>query len=357
MYVLAPFFGYGRLMPAMVMSGLRVEIGFAQPDVAFLGGLDESLVSNPGGVAPTSTSRLLPVTGYTVENAYFSLCSVQLSDSIQRALNEQSATNGLEIVYTDYEKTESSYQGATTNCNIEVRKSCSRALKAFARVRCTIVETPSGKKDSFRSEKGFPWQEYQWQLGSLYFPQQPVKADDVKSLYGCAAEAYTHLLESVDKYTGDARQPALTYDGMGRASSGSFLDSIIMDTPYGVANQVAVHHDAHMYRPKGPQRCELGYESPLRSLYSWSCGESGSFIEDQHTIGVNLERSSLFNLAGVPVNNSRVLALRANLSPRSQEPNSTTMNTNIDVQRRVFTIYLKYVRLARVFLNNVEVEQ
>jgi hypothetical protein len=358
MYVLAPFFGYGRLMPAMVMSGLRVEIGFAQPDVAFLGGLDESIISNPDSLAPASVNRVLAVTGYTVENAYFSLCSVQLSDSIQRALNEQSATNGLEIVYTDYEKTESSYQGAATNCNIEVRKSCSRALKAFARVRCHVDETPSGKKDSFRSEKGFPWLEYQWQLGSLYFPQQPVKADDVNSLYGCAPEAYTHLIESVDKYTGDARQPALTYDGVGRASSGSFLDSIIMDTPGGIVHQVAVHHDAHVLRPKGPQRCEANYSSPLRAIYSWSCGENGSFIEDQHVIGVNLERSSLFNLAGVPVNNSRVLAFRANLASRTQEPNAANAGINaVTVNRRIFTIYLKYVRLARVFLNNVEVEQ
>jgi hypothetical protein len=52
------------------------------------------------------------------------------------------------------------------------------------------------------------------------------------------------------------------------------------------------------------------------------------------------------------------LAFRANLASRTQEPNAANAGINaVTVNRRIFTIYLKYVRLARVFLNNVEVEQ
>ena len=74
----------------------------------------------------------------------------------------------------------------------------------------------------------------------------------------------------------------------------------------------------------------------------------------------------MFNLAGVPVNNSRVLALRANLSPYSFEPTMENTNTNVamsngsvqqTVKQRNFTVYLKYVKLARIFLNNIEIEQ
>ena len=35
MYMLSPLFGYGRLLPAMLMSGLRIEILWAQKDQAF----------------------------------------------------------------------------------------------------------------------------------------------------------------------------------------------------------------------------------------------------------------------------------------------------------------------------------
>ena len=99
-------------------------------------------------------------------------------------------------------------------------------------------------------------------------------------------------------------------------------------------------------------------------------------MNDSHTIGVNLERTTLFNLAGVPVNNSRVLALRGLLHPASHEPtgyrgpdgSGATTNWYVgfnkndgyvsdSVQSRSFTIYLKYVKLCRIFLNNVEVEQ
>jgi hypothetical protein len=62
---------------------------------------------------------------------------------------------------------------------------------------------------------------------------------------------------------------------------------------------------------------------------------------------VLLERSDLFNLSGVPINNSRVLSARV-------EYDQSIVGTP---RGRDVTVFLKYVRLARVFLNNVEVEQ
>jgi hypothetical protein len=76
-------------------------------------------------------------------------------------------------------------------------------------------------------------------------------------------------------------------------------------------------------------------------------GKPGSFSGGGHTLAVSLERSSLFNLSGIPINNSRVLALRGQFSSDSSEI-STSSRVNI---------YLKFVKLARIFLNNVEVEQ
>ena len=97
-------------------------------------------------------------------------------------------------------------------------------------------------------------------------------------------------------------------------------------------------------------------------------GKNGTYIYDQHMLAVNLERSSLFNLAGVPVNNSRVLALHCKMLAKSKQEvtlNNVNQAGNYDLptlhtstnSKRYLTVYLKYVKLARVFLNNVEVEQ
>jgi hypothetical protein len=62
-------------------------------------------------------------------------------------------------------------------------------------------------------------------------------------------------------------------------------------------------------------------------------------------IWTDLERSSVQNLTGIPINNSRVVELM--LSTRNG-----MLNTDLELQTFLF-----YVRLVRVFLNNVEVEE
>jgi hypothetical protein len=311
MYLLSPLFAYGRLMPAMLMSGLRIEILWADANVA--------LKSDGAAIA-----------SYKISKPQFVLSSIQLSDSIQRSLNELSATNGLEIVYTDYERTPFTQNNNLSNAHIEIRKSCSRALKAFARIRqrnfaprVDAIEAADGvvpvaasggvgpehAYDSLKSEQMFPVYEYQWQLGSLYFPQQPVRSNN--NAAGCkqvALSAYSHLLEACDKYH-DGSRPMYT----------SFYGTFATPDEYKV-----------------------------RTTASQEIEEPGSYTYDAHTIAVTLERSTMFNLAGVPVNNSRVLALHAKLletSPTAYQP------------IRQIDVFLKYVKLARVFLNNVEVEQ
>jgi hypothetical protein len=360
MYLLAPLFGYGRLMPAMLMSGLRIEIEWNTSQKAFVGIEVGGIAVKPFVPGTISASPIerpglerdprREVTGYEITDAYFSLCSVQLSDSIQRALNEQSATNGLEIVYCDYEKTET--QGASgTNLtdlfHVEVRKSCSRALKAFARVKfLSAIQNEEGKRDVYRAESGFPVLEYQWQLGSLYFPQQPVKATG-NNANTAASETYAHLLEAVDKFHGNAVSPALTFRGDLPNSAAVIRSSMnsgkSQSIPASLVTNVEDSQGLPFYQPGVDF---FNYRNPY--------GHVGSFINDQHAIGVTLERSTMFNLAGVPVNNSRVLALRTRLSAETNEFRAPSGGAG---DKRSLDIYLKYVKLARVFLNNVEVEQ
>lgn len=348
MYILSPLFGYGRLMPSMLMSGMRIEITWASPEIAFQCVKNTALTTSTETTVYTSVER---VVDYAIHNPQFVLSSVQLSDSIQRSLNELSATNGLEIVYCDYSSTKTNSTSALLEINTEVRKSCSRALKAFARVRnvsynaipfnAGLFTDPSNgvddtgigvrsMNDSFRGEASFPFKEYQWQLGSLYFPQQPVTggSDDVTAPPKCAVSAYAHLLEAVDKYHDNAP---------------------IFNTFKEIPNGGYKFGESYYSRA-----AKLGYTTDDAVKKSLDYGYTGQ----SSTVAVTLERSTMFNLAGVPVNNSRVLALRGKLSTVSKEKKLNDPDgASATKQLRTLDIFLKYVKLARVFLNNVEVEQ
>lgn len=231
-----------------------------------------------------------------VSNIHFNLKSVQLTDATQRSLNEHSAVHGLEIVYPDYDLT--SQNALNSVEHQEIRKACSRALRAFTIVRDEgVLQSTLTNRDKNNCDY---WSvgKYQWRLGALYFPHQPVQhsgsTDAEKRL--TSKEAYYHAL-----------------DCFGRAS------------PNGVYADITY---ADYVRRKG-------------------------------ILAVSLERSTLFNLSGVPINNSRILALAVEFFDNEKKVYSTTGgdgSVTIPKKRQLDT-YIKYVKLARVFLNNVEVEQ
>lgn len=298
LYLLCDLLGYGRLIPAPVMAGMRFEFEFEDPKTAFLEvtGANSFVIQNmttgvPGdlevddkvwvyrAVAAAATPA---ASGYSISQIYFNMKSVQLTDAAQRALNELSAVNGLELVYSDWETTE--YNSSNSTQNIEVRKAASRALKALVRQRPTANITNS-LTDSFRAAE-FDTVEYQWQLGSLYFPQQPVKH---ASAINNSVESYAQTLDCFDKLQPSSRPPL----------------TILKND----ARDFREHHQ--------------------------------TFQDGACTIGVTLERSSLFNNSGIPINNARILAF-------NQTRTAATAVTS--------TVFLKYVKMARVFLNNIEVE-
>lgn len=277
------------------------------------------------------------VTQYTILAPEFALCSVQLSDSIQRTLNEVSATEGLEIVYTDMDLTTSpvgaDIQGASMYT--EVRKSASRALGAYARIVPVIKQTAIDQcsdsnasaiifaEDTKGGAKG--WMDYQFQLGSLYFPQQKVTG---KSAADFDPVAYAYTLEASKMLSG-LQTCMLTLRGQICQSSG--YTTVTQET--------------------SSVSCALNpYSAPPDILSQdrfYELGKPGSFCGGGHVLAVSLERSSLFQLSGIPINNSRVLAFRGTFSGRPTDY-MTSFRLNI---------YLKYVKLARIFLTNVEVEQ
>lgn len=344
LYLLSDFFGYGRLMPPMVLSGLRVEIEWAAPDEAFL---TTNLADRH-----LQTADDVRVLSYTIDDPYISMRSVQLTDATQRTLNELSSTNGLELVYCDYERTDRSLNATESTLNMEIRKAASRALKAFVvtRERTVADLTKSYKIDSLRSQ---PWgyTHWQWQLGSLYFPQQPVKTSSATNGYLICAESYKHALIAHDKYKGNnGKCAALGLYRNGNGSRGnasrvthegsnvvSLLTAATGDSPYSPYQQeIATAGTLGAVRYKTMVNINEAAIAPT---------EYGTFSNGNGCLAVTLERSDLFNLSGVPINNSRVLSIRA------------SYDTTGAALAKTVTSFLKYVRLARVFLNNVEVEQ
>jgi len=262
-----------------------------------------------------------PLTTYTISNPQFSLCCVQLSDAIQRTLNEYSAVNGLEIVYADWDRTSAPLGGAAiVPVYTEVRKSASRVLGAFATVVDSSPIAPYSRVSQASYIGGF-WNHYQWQLGSLYFPQQRVQ--DQHSVPAIRADnmitqCYAYFLDAFDKFHPKAAPTMLSMRGWG------------LDWNRIVAHPTEVHaeHNPDTY---------LVPSSPY--------GHWGSFAHGNLAVATTLERSSMFDLSGIPTNNSRVLALRGEFEFSTGSQVGTLF------------IFCKYVRLARVFLINTEVEQ
>lgn len=405
LYLLSDFFAYGRLLPAMVLAGLRIEIEWEHPDFA----LQTVHAKN----STKATTQI--ITSYTIQDLYIALRSVQLTDGTQRALNEMSSVNGLEIVYCDHERTEQSFSGAGSGTyQLEVRKAATRALKAYLCMR--PINSVNLAQDSFRTED-YTYTSWQWQLGSLYFPQQPIKTPNSATPELGAPESYAHALQCFNTYKGDQDRTSLvtlrgstteatlsdatlpvtfTLDGNGTATAfaanvsiqnfvypGQVLatfDATLFNTlgsggtiDYGlyggmvvrvltVSDEVKDVNQTFTYEAKEAKTAtnttfiditnnsfyydaknSPWWQPNRRTQYVGNVyGKDGSYISGRSTICCLLERSDLFNLTGVPINNSRVLSVRVE-TPSAKD--------------RILTIFLKYVRLARVFLNNVEVEQ
>lgn len=325
LYCLSDLFAYGRLLPPGLLSGLRISIAWTNPSKAFV--VNPRQASDPG--APTAAVAGTDlITAYTIINPYISMYAVQLTDGVQRALNELSATNGLEIVYCDWEATEQSY-GASSNTTVqlEVRKAASRALKALAITRDTD-KINAAASDSYATI-GWDYRKWQWQLGSLYFPQQPVLASSENTavdnqVANTLGESYKHALITFGTYKNGKMSSAVPFRDTSNFLASEWhaddIKSASAETPW---REVAVANGG---------------------ILASNNGQWGTYSNGMSVVGVLLERSDLFNLSGVPINNSRVLSFR-------------TQYESSGSPKRTLTVFLKYVRLARVFLNNVEVEQ
>jgi hypothetical protein len=337
---LSELFGYGRLLPPMLLSGLRLSFTWTDPEKAFV---HTNKIATTGALpADLADAFEDSITSYKIINPYLSMYAVQLTDGVQRALNEMSAVNGLEIVYCDWEPTQASYEkmDGTRTVQLEVRKAASRALKAFAITRNTYAINAIDH-DSYASEQ-WAYKRWQWQLGSLYFPQQPIVSSTEGSgtteqkVANSIPESYKHSLIAFGAYKGH--------------STGATACVPLRSTDDVLQN----NYETLVYTSNSSPYAQAAnsFIGVIAGGLANSNGKYGTYANGLSVLGVLLERSDLFNLSGVPINNSRVLSARI-----EYENGTIGVAPDPRVTGRTLTVFLKYVRLARVFLNNVEVEQ
>jgi len=376
MYCLSGLFNYDKLLPSMLMSGLRIEIAWAAPETAFCRSIAspgccrelsivqstvdkhivgyEQSVPQPHKYFADNASSLIPTTiagepahtaanakltipSYEVCDIYFQLKSIQLTDAVQRILNETSAVNGLEIVYTDINNTQTvqNTNDTTGRCTgdfyMEVRHAASRALRAMLVPRIQLANNTQ-VCDSFATI-GIPFKRWHWRLGSLYFPHQPIKGKDVLEIL---PQTYTYTADAWGKVAG-APRTSVTLD--------DYTSPYHKNSHNPVATRVKETYAIDSVKGSDeffPDPGDAGFNRFYYDLFT-CCAP----------IAVSLERSTLFNLSGIPINNSRVLSFHGEFDSASGDD----LPVFPSYGPLVFDCFLQYVRLARVFLNNVEVEQ
>ena len=182
--LLCPFFQplKGQLLPPQLASGLHIEIVFENSSTVFL-------------QATTDTDL---ITTYDVEDVHFLLDSVDLSDETQKTINMESADNGLEWVTPRIYTATTSLPSGQSQVSVQVRKSCSQATMAYSTIQLTsklndVQQDAMGTMSM--TQLGQP--KWQYRIGSLHFPQQPIVEDDGILVTG--TKSYYEALYAFDK--------------------------------------------------------------------------------------------------------------------------------------------------------------
>jgi len=153
--LLSPVFqGDGKtLLPPQAAAGLRIQITWESTA--------RGLLQDDPTTAPDT---------YLIDDISVMASTTTMVDAWQKALNEESASEGLTYSFPTWYNTVSTLPAATDRINIEQRKAVARALKAFA---VYTVGADSIATDNMYSEP-YTWDRVEWRLGSLYPNQQPI---------------------------------------------------------------------------------------------------------------------------------------------------------------------------------------
>lgn len=143
------------LLPAQLMEGLRIEIHTAPSAQVF---------------------ATAGVTGYLIEQPRIQWSTVDLGDAFQRKLGEMASTNGLTLITKEWFHNQiSGSSGGQTAFDWDVKKSCSKALKAVFISR-DDADINLNSVDSMNALP-YDWTRHQAHIGSSYYPMAPINVD------------------------------------------------------------------------------------------------------------------------------------------------------------------------------------
>jgi hypothetical protein len=180
--------GDGKLIPAQVASGLEIEITWES--------LGRALLQNSG----TSTT-------YTISNPEIHTQSVRLTDATQRALNMESAKNGLNYIYNRFFTSEiaANATAITHRANISV----GQANLALA---CIVNGTAALATDNFDAVNNDVNDTF-YRVGQLYFPATTLTSD------AAGREVLFHAYDAYNKLHHDSHPTSVSQADF---SSGGF---------------------------------------------------------------------------------------------------------------------------------------
>lgn len=313
MRFISGLFDFDQLLPAALMSGLRIEIQLAQYKHVVQS-------SNATQVAVEGDEMFRSCT-MRITNLRIVADSVKLTDSISRVLNERAANNGLEIPFRTWHTSHFISPTEKSDYNIEVRKAVSRAFGALAFVRPVYAEDDE-KSPIFDPNEtiSFLFKEWQYRAGNLYFPHQRMRR----------RESINYINPTVD------------------------IDITELSNPIHCGALETYYHFQRMFGKNKTHFNENDFPIEFyRTADSGGIAVPDPWLDETNSneirscrnyciLPVDLERSTTTDLSGIPMNNSRVLAL--------------DFTTCTAVQAHV-SIHMQYLKVARVFMDNTEVEE
>ena len=205
LYVFSTFCdSLNSLCPAQLLSGARFEILLESAANAMMD-------VDSAGISAGSGSKML---NYQIVGCRLDFESYLLTDSVMRTLNQEASARGLEVVSATSSNTQSNR--LTGSLNVDVAKSCSRALSLIYKERpafgagalaagygggslfdhmASAVIVNNGISSTYTN---YPT-EYQVRCGQLFFPQSSLRQGNAAAVGGCDNDLYTQTLRAFQK--------------------------------------------------------------------------------------------------------------------------------------------------------------
>lgn len=279
--LISGLFNHDQLLPPQLMSSLRVEIQWENRDRVVM-----------WEKAPDGADF------YALWDLKISLDTYEVTDSVARQINIRSATDGLEIQYKTYFTSVYTIGPDTQEFNVESRRQVSRAYGALLHTRPTNSANYQDAFNPSMATDSWEYTNWQWRAGNLFFPQVPNRVITNIAYTENSKVAFRELQEYAGKQTYNNQK-----------------SMAINSTDFVTGPSVLRTQSTELY---------------TRGGMAPGC--------------VSFEKSTVQDITGIPLNNSRTLEYHGEIIPNA--------NYSRDV-----TVYLQYQKLARVFMENLELEE